>query len=166
MERFARDVGTQLAPGGAFAVVEFHPVAGMFMFEDNGKVGYPYFGEGEPVETEGVPDYVGEARAALSPSGFESGEADFVNPHPDYTYPWSLAQIVGAFLKTGFSLERFEEYPYCNGGGAHGGHGAPARQALWPAGEAAGPAADVRAPPAPLKSGSAFGAEIGLRLWL
>lgn len=114
IEVWARGVAAILRPGGVFAAVEFHPL--LLTLEQDWTPRYPYFGSGRAVRTAGVPDYVAEAGGALAPSGWQAGVRDFVNPHPDFTYPWSLSQVLGALLRAGLTIERFEEYPYSNGG--------------------------------------------------
>ncbi len=113
LERWARGVAAMLRPGGALVVMEFHPLTQTL--DENLRFVHPYFGSGKALQTEGVPDYVGESGEGLAPSGFADGEEGFENPHPDFTFPWSIAQLVSACLGAGLAVERLEEYPYSNG---------------------------------------------------
>jgi SAM-dependent methyltransferase len=101
-----------LVPGGRFVLVEFHPAA--LMLDASFRVAFPYSSSAPLEMPEGVPDYVGEALGALSPSGHVDGPA-FVNPHPTVERAWGLADVFGAVLGAGLRIERFEEYPYSNG---------------------------------------------------
>jgi len=130
LNAWARGVASILEPEGIFAAVEFHPL--LLTLEQDWTPRYPYFGSDQAVRTEGVPDYVAEAGSALAPSGWQSGVVDFVNPHPDFTFPWSLSQVMGALLAAGLTLERFEEYPYSNGGYTLQGMKADAQGRFWP----------------------------------
>jgi len=58
---------------------------------------------------------VAQSAEGLVPWGFEPGVQGFVNPHPDHSFQWGLADVLGALLAAGFTLERFEEYPWANG---------------------------------------------------
>lgn len=113
---WARGLARVLAPGGHFALVEFHPFFWCFEPDAQGRLqlAYPYAG-GAHVQTAGVGDYVAQSAEGLVPWGFEPGVQGFVNPHPDHSFQWGLADVLGALLAAGFTLERFEEYPWANG---------------------------------------------------
>ncbi|MBF5043368.1 class I SAM-dependent methyltransferase [Aggregicoccus sp. 17bor-14] len=113
---WARGLARVLAPGGRFCLVEFHPVLGLFEPGPDGRLQltHPY-GGGVHVQTPGVGDYVAQSGEGLVPWGYEEGVKDFRNPHPDHSFQWGLADVVGALLAAGLTLERFEEYPYANG---------------------------------------------------
>ena len=110
--QWGRGVASVLKPGGRFVVVEFHPL--WMVFDEEWRLRYPY-GEGEVVTTSGVSDYVGKAGDGLWPWGFQPGEREFHNPHPDHGFQWGLGEIIGALLGAGLRLEVLEEYPYSNG---------------------------------------------------
>lgn len=120
LQTWARGIAAILKPGGRFVLVEFHPTA--WMYEWDWSLKYPYRTPGAsfPV-ADGIGDYVKFAGEGLVPWGYEEGEADFENPEPVHEFGWSLADVISAFLATGLTLERFEEYPYSNGAALHDG---------------------------------------------
>lgn len=113
LDAWARGVAAVLAPSGRFVCVEFHPLAGMF--DEQWNFVHPYFGTGRAVQTEGVPDYVAQAGEGLVPWSGQPGVRDFVNPFPDFTWPWSMGQVVTALLAVGLRIEALDEFPYSNG---------------------------------------------------
>ena len=113
LELWAAGVARILRPGGRLVWKVFHPLA--YAFDGTWRIVHPYLGDGRPVATEGVPDYVAEAGPGLVPWTYDPGVRDFVNPFPDYTYPWGIAQIVTAVAGAGLRLEVLEEFPYSNG---------------------------------------------------
>ncbi len=114
LETWASGIARTLKPGGRFALVEFHPTA--WMFEEDWTLKYPYRSGGRELTfEEGIGDYVAAAGESLAPSGYEEGVKDFVNPEASHEFAWALADVIGAFLRAGMVLERFEEYPYSNG---------------------------------------------------
>jgi SAM-dependent methyltransferase len=111
---WARGVASVLAPGGRFALVEFHPF--LAMLDDRGeRVVADYGGGARRSFDEGIGDYVAWAGQLLAPSGFVEGVQDFRNPHPGHEWNWSLAEVVSALLNAGLRLETLREYPYANG---------------------------------------------------
>lgn len=102
-----------LRPGGRFVGLEFHPLA--LIYDEHGRVAYPYSGGAHVVSPEGVTDYVADSGPALAPSGFLAGPAEFHNPHPAHSFAWGVADIVTALLRAGLVLEVLREYPYANG---------------------------------------------------
>jgi hypothetical protein len=107
-------VAAVLAPGGAVAVVEFHPVA--YMYNQKGERDWPYFTHGEPqTDGTGIGDYVAFAGEGLVPWGYEEGVKDFENPIPTSEFLWSIADVVQALIDAGLVLEQLREYPYSNG---------------------------------------------------
>lgn len=106
---WGRGVARVLAPGGRFVTVDAHPF--MMVLGEQLELKYQYSG-GEAVTESGVGDYVALAGAALAPSGFAEGVKDFVNPHPDVSFQWGLAEILTALIRPGLRVERIEEYPY------------------------------------------------------
>jgi SAM-dependent methyltransferase len=114
LERWAQGVRGVLAPGGRLVVVEFHPV--MLMYDQQLARKFAYSKHGEPnVWAGGVDDYVANAREMLVPWGYAEGVRDFRNGSPCYDYSWSLAEILGAVLRAGLRIDRFEEYAFSNG---------------------------------------------------
>jgi SAM-dependent methyltransferase len=112
LEPWAKGIRRVLVPGGRFVVVDFHPF--LWCFDEQLRLAYPYAG-GAHVQSEGVSDYVAQSAEGLVPWGFEEGVRHFKNPHPDHGFQWGLSDIMGALLRAGLSLTRFEEYPYANG---------------------------------------------------
>lgn len=112
LSTWTRGVARVLAPGGRLVIVDFHPVA--MMYDERGERAYPYF-EGDPVETSGIGDYVADAAGALSPTVHEVGVADFRNPHPDFTFQHSTAELLTSIIDAGLAVRAFREYPYSNG---------------------------------------------------
>jgi SAM-dependent methyltransferase len=110
---FARGVAGALAPGGRFALVEFHPASNMF--DQDWRLAHSYPAGGERLTIDGVGDYVGAAGGGLSPGGFAEGVGDFVNPHPCQLFRWGLGEVVSALATAGLSLTALREYPYVNG---------------------------------------------------
>lgn len=106
---WGRGVARILAPGGRFVTVEAHPF--MMVLGEELELKYQYSG-GEAVPDPGVHDYVALAGEALAPSGFEEGVQGFVNPHPDVSFQWGMAEILQALVDPGLRIERFEEYPF------------------------------------------------------
>jgi ubiquinone/menaquinone biosynthesis C-methylase UbiE len=95
LDKWAGIVYRYLKPGGRFIFVDFHPV--VWMFDTNfEKVAYNYFNTGPIVETE---------------SGTYADRDAPIN----YEYVgWnhSTGEVLGSLLKTGLTLESFEEYDY------------------------------------------------------
>lgn len=53
--------------------------------------------------------------AALAPSGYREGVADFVNLHRSHEIVWTVSEVISALIDAGLSLRVFKEYPYTNG---------------------------------------------------
>lgn len=109
---WARGIAQVLKPGGRFVVVDFHQA--LMMFGENWQLTYDYMG-GTHLTFDGVGDYVALTGDALTPSGYEQGVVDFVNPHPAHEFCWGVADIVSALLDAGLRLEVLREYPFTNG---------------------------------------------------
>jgi SAM-dependent methyltransferase len=109
---WGQGIGRVLAPGGRFVLLEFHPAAAML--DGTFRVAFPYSQADPIVFADGVSDYVGTANGALSPSGHAETEP-FANPHPTSEFAWGIADVLGAVLGGGLTIERFEEYPWSNG---------------------------------------------------
>lgn len=113
LQAFARGVAALLEPGGRLAIVEFHPASNMF--DPEWRLARPYPQGGALLTLDGVGDYVGAAQGGLSPSGFASGPADFVNPHECYLFRWGLGELVSAVAAAGLHVSALHEYTYVNG---------------------------------------------------
>lgn len=111
LERWAKGIASVLEPGGRLAIVEFHPVA--WMFDEDWKHIYPYFAHGQPYTwEEGVSDYVAQSGPETARFDYQEGVVGFANPHPVHEFFWGIGDILGAILRAGLRLDRFEEYPY------------------------------------------------------
>lgn len=102
-----------LRPGGRLVGLEFHPM--VLMYDEEGRLAYPYGGGDYVLSPAGVGDYVAASGAALAPSGFVDGVADFANPNASHEFSWGIGDVVTATLGAGLALEALREYPYANG---------------------------------------------------
>ncbi|GIW19537.1 MAG: hypothetical protein KatS3mg064_2694 [Tepidiforma sp.] len=109
---WGRGIAGVLAPGGAFVLVEFHPVASMY--DDQLRLTWPYR-DPEPFIGPGVSDYVGASGEALVPWGFEPGVTGFQNPHQGAEFAHGTSDVIMALIDAGLVLEVFREYEYANG---------------------------------------------------
>lgn len=112
LEAWARGIASILAPGGAFVLVEFHPVAAMF--DERLQLAYPYH-HPEPLADGAVGDYVAVSREGLVPWGYQPGTTDFHNPEPGVQFLHGTADVITALLDAGLALDVFREYDYSNG---------------------------------------------------
>ncbi len=110
---WARGVASVLAPGGRFAMAEFHPFA--MVFDPQWAPRHDYFAQGPIAEPEGVGDYVADSGETLTLDAYHRGIEDFRNPNPAFEFSWGVGQVVSALTQAGLTLERLEEYPYANG---------------------------------------------------
>lgn len=110
---FARGVADLLAPGGRFALIEFHPASNML--DSDWRLTYDYPQGGQLLELSGVGDYVGASGEGLAPGGFDPGVTDFVNPEPCYLYRWGVGDVVSALAAAGLRILTLREYGYVNG---------------------------------------------------
>ncbi len=108
---WARGVARVLRPGGRLVVVDFHPTYGIF--ENEWEITYPGLGGLPLTFDQGIGDYV--ALTGSTPSGYETGVVDFVNPNPSHEFCWGVGDIVTALLDAGLRLTALREYPYSNG---------------------------------------------------
>ena len=120
LERWAAGIAAVLRPGGALALIEFHPVAMCFAPESGPTRVHDvaYFGGGRgQVQTwaDGVGDYVGASGELLAPMGFVDLDEPYDNPHASHEFSWTIGDVLGAVMKAGLRLECYEEYPYSNG---------------------------------------------------
>jgi len=94
LDRWAGVVKNALTPGGTLLLVEFHPF--VWMYDPNfTEIEYPYFNRG-PIRETAEGSY-GDARAETM---------DFIG------FNHSLSETIGALLRQGLQLTRFEEYDY------------------------------------------------------
>jgi SAM-dependent methyltransferase len=110
---FAQGVAELLAPGGRFALMEFHPASNML--GRDWRLAHDYPQGGALLELAGVGDYVGASGAGLAPAGFAPGAEGFINPHPCYLYRWGLGEVVSALAGAGLRILALHEYCYING---------------------------------------------------
>jgi len=93
---WARGIARVLRPGGSFHLIEFHPVVGML--DDDGRtLKHPYFEQAQPMRYR-----------------VEGSYADRSAPYSNEACEWShsLGDVMGALLSAGFTIQRFEEFPY------------------------------------------------------
>lgn len=106
---WARGVARVLEPGGAFVLVEFHPL--VWSIGETGALDQDdYFFRGPYVAP--VEDYVADAGAALgaiepAPRGENTTIA--------HSFQYGLAETVQALVDAGLALERLAEWPHSNG---------------------------------------------------
>jgi SAM-dependent methyltransferase len=113
LDTWARGVAAALAPGGRFAMVEFHPMSNMFSHDWTWEHSYP--SGGRMLELHGIDDYVGASDGGLTPAGFAEGVQDFTNPEPCYLFQWGVGEVVTALAWAGLRIETLREYPFVNG---------------------------------------------------
>lgn len=107
--RWARGVARVLEPGGAFVLVEFHPL--IWSLGETGALDQDdYFHRGPYVSP--VEDYVKDAGSALgavadAPRGENAIAAE--------SFQYGLAETVQALVDAGLALERIVEWPFSNG---------------------------------------------------
>ncbi len=106
---WGKGIAKILRPGGLFVVIDAHPM--MMVLGESLELKYDY-GGGVQVDEPGVHDYVAGAGTSLTPSGYEEGVKDFKNPHPESSFQWGLADILGALIQPGLVIERYTEYPF------------------------------------------------------
>ena len=118
LRAWGRGVAAALKPGGAFVLVEFHPMLGVLdgaLSGDWSQAG-DYMGGRHSAYEFGIGDYVAMSKSGLTPDGTPVTEgADWVNPNPSHEFAWGLADIVTTLLEAGLVLTALREYPYSNG---------------------------------------------------
>ena len=92
---WARTIASFLKPGGAFHMVEFHPLALTFG-EDGRPFHYDYFPSPEPIRT-------------VEQGSYADPEADLTRV--SYAWSHSLGEIVTALATGGLRLEHLHEFP-------------------------------------------------------
>ncbi len=114
LHQWAKRIEAILKPGGRLVAVEFHPFS--YIFDEDWNLAYTYFAEGKAYTWEdGIHDYVKDSGENLTPSGYEEGVSDFVNPHRVHEFSWGIGEIVTALAQAGLRIEELREYPYSNG---------------------------------------------------
>lgn len=98
LDEWAEVVADLLAPGGAFLLVDTHPVAEVFAPASR-DLRFPYF-FAPPVRVDAGETYAG----------------DDVDLDSETSYQWyhPLSDVLGAVLDAGLRVESFDEYPYCH----------------------------------------------------
>lgn len=87
--RWAEIVAANLAPGGTFYMVEFHPIYDLL-------AGYPYFTQADPsVEEEGT---------------YTENGADVVTKLAIWGHP--ISSVINALIGVGIGIERVSEFPF------------------------------------------------------
>ena len=86
----------------------------IWSYGGDGQIIEPYFID-EPLQEDGVNDYIGGTGSELAPSGWAKGVQSFENPEPSVGYQWTTAQILTAMADAGLRIETVREYPYANG---------------------------------------------------
>lgn len=94
VQQWAAQVAARLKVGGRLVLVDFHPA--VWMFDDKfTHLQYSYFNRETIEEVEEV-TYTGQAQQAM----------------PCYSWNHSLADIMGAFMNVGLTVQQFKEYDY------------------------------------------------------
>lgn len=112
LDAWALGIEHALAAGGAFVLVDFHPVA--VAFDESMELAHPYMGIDRFDFDDGVGDYVGQSGETLAPGGFRESEP-FENPEPCVEFGWTLSDVIQSLVSAGLRLEVLREYPYSNG---------------------------------------------------
>ncbi|NRA48965.1 MAG: class I SAM-dependent methyltransferase [Phaeodactylibacter sp.] len=96
LDKWAEVVSKHLNPGGTFYIVEFHP--GLMMFDfDTAKYAYAYFKDAVPYKEEVTGSYADPEEGTV---------------RTEYSWSYSLSEIIAALMSKGLLLDAFEEYPY------------------------------------------------------
>jgi len=96
LDGWAGIIAQYLKPGGAFYIVEFHPL--VFMLGDDGQtLEYPYFHSPLPIKLRAQGSYA-------------APDADFT--HTEYNWAHSLSDVINAVLRAGLRLQFVHEFPY------------------------------------------------------
>ena len=104
LQAWAAVIAHFLKPGGAFYILEFHPVQhALEITEDNPDVDelrfrWPYFATGEPLRFDDEGSYADRS-------------AQLTN-HTNYIFPHSLGEVVTSLAGAGLRLEFLNEYPF------------------------------------------------------
>lgn len=115
---WGRGIAAALKPGGAFVLVEFHPMLGVLdgALSGDWSQAEDYMGGRHHAYETGVGDYVAMSGSGLTLDGTTITEgADWINPNPAHEFAWGLADVLTALLDAGLTLTAVREYPYSNG---------------------------------------------------
>ena len=97
MARWAETASRLVKPGGLLYLSEFHPITDIFS-DDELAVENNYFDHGIPFEDH---------------SGCTYTDGDLPRKHVvDFTWTHPVSSVINALLKSGFTLERFEEHEF------------------------------------------------------
>jgi 2-polyprenyl-3-methyl-5-hydroxy-6-metoxy-1,4-benzoquinol methylase len=100
LNEWARVVAHFLKPGGAFSIVEIHPIATLFTERDGGlRLTYSPFEQG-PRSWDVTVAYADRC-----------DERQSVPKHTQYSWPWSVSKLVTARVGAGLRIERLQEAP-------------------------------------------------------
>lgn len=100
LARWARAIADHLAPGGAFHMVEFHPLA--TALDDDGRtLRFPYARSGDPDRHEERGSYA---------------EPDAPFSHASYQWYHGIGDVVSALLAAGLRIEQLREHPFSSYG--------------------------------------------------
>jgi len=100
LSRWAEVVAGLLTPGGAFHLVEFHPLISIFHDAIDKPVlvpGRSYFHEDQPIRWEPEGTYADRSASVTNPS---------------YEWAHGLADIVHSLIQAGLQIRSLKEYPY------------------------------------------------------
>lgn len=96
LDKWAAIINHFLKPNGVFFIVEFHPLLMMYDF-DNHKIRYNYFKQHKP-DFEIVEGTYADRNADLK--------------HGEYTWTYSIHEILMPLIRQGLIVETFQEYDY------------------------------------------------------
>jgi SAM-dependent methyltransferase len=98
--RWGQVIARYLKQGGAFHIVEFHPMINPFdpyNREGTMELKYPYFHREEPLRW-------------VEKGSYADPDAEFV--HESFEWPHSVADVVNSLIAAGLKIEHFNEFPY------------------------------------------------------
>ncbi|MGI9108347.1 MAG: class I SAM-dependent methyltransferase [Pyrinomonadaceae bacterium] len=96
LKAWAEVIAHFLKPGGAFHLVEYHPLV-MLLGDDGATFEYPYFHSDEPLKLHAQGSYA-------------DPQADF--SHTEYGWVHSFSDIINALLGANLHLEYVHEFPF------------------------------------------------------
>jgi SAM-dependent methyltransferase len=99
---WAATIAANLAPGGFFYFLDFHPVRAMLDgLDENGapRIVWPYFHEGAILNEAGYPDYADPSHMT------QSATSECI---------WTLSDIFGALEGAGLAVRDMQEFPFCS----------------------------------------------------
>lgn len=99
--RWARVAAHFVKPGGAFYLVEFHPIAGIFDKPEGVTeliVRYPYFTTSEPL--------------SFDDDGTYADRAAKLQNRVTYSWPHPTSEVISALIDAGLRIDFFHEFPF------------------------------------------------------